>query len=303
MRRRRRRGISSGASAASHPTAPPPSGWTGTVITLVSGETDAAVAGARVLVSGVAHQTNDAGQLVVKQAAADAATVDVDAEGFLPRQTSVKHAGTRLTLWPDHAKLPGSYTQTLVYTASTLIDTSSIVPLERIPPRVKRIALVPAPELASDERVVAAHRQAADYFNVAVEGRIVFTVGGTGDLAVQTLLLPDDPSCEGKSGRLLARTWVTQYEVTRAQITFCGMPPTRLPTPIAHELGHVFGLAHSRDNRDVMYAFYDVASEHGFTAREVLTMSLIHLRRGGNAWPDNDRAAASSGTHIRTFVD
>lgn len=288
----------------STPTPPPASGWAaGAVVTLVSGETDAAVAGARVLVAGVIHETDGAGQIVLKAAAADGATVDVEAEGFLPRQTSVQHAATRLMLWPDDTELPGSYTQTLVYTASTLQDTSSIVPLERIPPRVKRLALVPSTELAADERVVAAHRQAADYFNVAVEGRTVFTVGGTGDLAVDTFLAPDDVSCEGNSGRLLARIWVAQYEVTRAQIIFCGPQPTRLPTPIAHELGHVFGLAHSRDSRDVMYRFYYVDSEHGFTTREVLTMNLMYLRRGGNIWPDNDRAAASGRTYVRTIVD
>ena len=169
---------------------------------------------------------------------------------------------------------------------------------------MRRLALVPSDALASDPRVIAAHRQAADYFNVAVEGRIVFSVGGTADMSVTTLLDPADASCEGNSGRLIARTWVSRYEVTRAEILFCGDGPTRLPTPIAHELGHIFGLAHSVDNRDVMYRYYNSRNEHGFTERETLTMRLIDLRRGGNAWPDNDRAAATgSGTRVRVFVD
>jgi matrixin len=303
-----------GGSGGSSPTAPvvagtpdrapAATGWAvGVVVTAVSGETGAPVAGARVLVAGVEHTTDAAGQIVLKEAATDGATVDVAAFGFLPRQTSVRHASTSLTLWPDHARLPGSYTLTLLYTASTIADSSSVVPLERIPPRVKTIALVPSAELSADARVMAAHRQAADYFNVAVEGRTVFTVGGKGDLSVETFVAADDASCEGNAGRLLARRWATQYEVTRAQIIFCGAQPTRLPTPIAHELGHVFGLAHSRDDRDVMYPYYDVDSEHGFTTREELTMKLVYTRRGGNAWPDNDRAAATSGTRVRTFVD
>ena len=65
----------------------------------------------------------------------------------------------------------------------------------------------------------------------------------------------------------------------------------------------MYGLAHSPDRSDVMYRYYSSRDEHGFTEREILTMSLISLRRGGNVWPDNDRMAATSGTRVRLFVD
>jgi hypothetical protein len=280
-----------------------PSGWpAGTVVTVVSGETDAPVAGARVVVTGTPQSTDGAGQAAVS-AAAEGATVDVEAVGFLPRQTLVRHDVARLTLWPDDTTLPGEYTKALVYTAATVSDSTSLVPLERLPPRVRTLALVPSDALAADARAMAAHRQGADYFNVAVGGGTVFKVGGTADMTVATRIDPDDASCEGKPSRLMARTWVSSHEVTRAEIVFCGPAPTRLPMPIAHELGHVFGLAHSIDRRDVMYPYYDSGSEHCFTEREVLTMSLVDLRRGGNTWPDNDRAAATSGTRVRVFVD
>jgi hypothetical protein len=282
---------------------PPPSGWSaGTVVTVVSGETDAPVAGAQVIVAGTPHATDGAGQAVV-QAAAEGATVDVEAADYLTRQTLVRHAVTRLTMWPDNAKLPGDYTKALVYTASTVSDSTGIVPLERIPPRVRTLALVPSDALAADPRSMAAHRQAADYFNVAVAGRTVFSVGGTADMTVPTRVNADDAACEGKAGRILARIWVSGYEVSRAEIIFCGEGPTRLATPIAHELAHVFGLAHSLDRSDVMYRYYDARDEHGFTERETLTMGLIYLRRGGNTWPDNDRVVAASGTRLRVFVD
>lgn len=282
---------------------PPPSGWSaGTVVTVVSGETDAPLAGARVVVAGTPHSTDAAGQAVV-QAAAEGATVDVEAANYLTRQTLVRYAVTRLTMWPDSTRLPGDYTKALVYTASTVADSTSIVPLDRIPPRVRTLALVPSDAIAADARCMAAHRQAADYFNVAVGGRTVFSVGGTADMTVPTRLDADYESCEGKPSRILAHVWVSRHEVSRAEIVFCGEGPTRLPTPIAHELGHVFGLAHSLDRRDVMYRYYDSWDEHGFTEREILTMGLIYLRRGGNCWPDNDREAASSGTRLRVFVD
>jgi len=282
---------------------PPPSGWSaGTVVTVVSGETDAPVAGARVIVAGTQHATDGAGQAVV-QAAAEGATVDVEAAGYLTRQTLVRHAVTRLTMWPDNAKLPGDYTKALVYTASTASDSSGIVPLARIPPRVRTLALVPSDALAADPRSMAAHRQAADYFNVAVAGRTVFSVGGTADMTVPTRVNADDAGCEGKANRILAHIWISGYEVSRAEIVFCGEGTTGFATPIAHELAHVFGLAHSLDPRDVMYRFYDPRTEHGFTERETLTMGLIYLRRGGNTWPDNDRVVATSGTRLRVFVD
>jgi hypothetical protein len=282
---------------------PLPSGWSaGTVVTVVSGETDVPVAGARVTVAGTPHVTDGAGQAVV-QAAAEGATVDVEAAGYLTRQTLVRYAVTRLTMWLDSAKLPGDYTKALVYTASTLSDSTSIVPLERIPPRVRTLALVPSDALAADPQSMAAHRQAPDYFNVAVEGRTVFSVGGTADMTVPTRIDAADTACEGERGRLMARTWVSRYEVSRAEIIFCGEKPTRLATPITHELAHIYGLAHSPDRRDVMYRYYSSRDEHGFTERETLTMSLVSLRRGGNTWPDNDRAAATSGTRVRVFVD
>jgi len=284
---------------------PPPSGWpAGTVLSLVSGETGAPIAGAQVIVAGLPpHVADAAGQATMQTTAAEGATVDVEAAGFLTRQTLVRHSLTRLTLWPDHARLPGSYTKALVYTSSAVGDSTSRVPLERLPPHVRTLALEPSDQLKADPQTMAAHRQAVDYFNAAVQGQVVFAVGGAADLIVPTRIDATYSSCEGRADRLLALTWVSRHEVSRAEIVFCSEKPTHLPTPIAHELGHVFGLRHSADGSDVMCRYYDSGAEHGFTDRETLAMSLLLLRRGGNAWPDNDRTATASGTHFRLFVD
>jgi hypothetical protein len=288
--------------APAHPT-PPPSGWAaGTVLTVVSGETDASVAGARVVVAGMPHATDGTGQAVV-QAAGEGATVDVEAPGFITRQTLVRHAATRITLWPDHAKLPADYTRALVYTAASFTDSTSLVPLDRLPPRVRTLALIPSEALAADPRAMAAHLLGAAYFNAALEGQTLVAVGGSADLKVPTSIDAANPLCTGTPGTLFASTWLSGHEVTAAEIVFCGEVVSRLPTPIAHELGHVFGLGHSPNNDDVMYRYYSPRYEHGFTDREALTMSLISQRRGGNAWPDNDRAAATTGRRVRVFVD
>lgn len=296
-------GDSPSSPGSAQPT-PRPSGWaTGTTLSVVSGETDAPVAGARVSIAGIPQLTDAGGRTTLASAAAEGTTVDVEAAGFLTRQTLARNAVTRLTLWPDDPRLPGRYTQKLVYTASTIEDEATLVPLERLPPRVRTVALEPSDEIRADERALLAHRQGCDYFNVAAQGRTVFSVGGTADLTVATRIDPAYEACEGRSGRLLARTWLSGYEVTRAEIVFCGAAPSRLASPIAHELGHIFGLAHSPDRRDLMFPFYRASDEHGFSERESLTMSLVHLRRGGNTWPDNDRTAATSARRRRVFVN
>jgi len=279
-------------------------GWPdGTVVTVVSGETGEPVVGARATLAGTPYTTNPAGGFALLTGVDEGAEVEVEATGFLHRETVVRHDDTRLTMWPDHSGLPGEYTKTLVYTASTVHDRTSLVPLERLPPHVGTLALVPSASLAADPVVLAAHQHAADFFNAAVEGRTVFSVGQVADMTVPTRLDAGDDSCEGRPGRLLARTWVSAHEVTRAEIVFCGEAPTRLPGAIAHELGHIFGLAHSRNTRDVMYLYYHPAHERGFSDREALTMNLLYLRRGGNAWPDNDRGATMHATLVREFVD
>ena len=92
-------------------------------------------------------------------------------------------------------------------------------------------------------------------------------------------------------------------EVTRAEIVFCSEIPTRAPAAIAHELGHIFGLAHSPDPAEIMHPFHGASDAGGFSPREALVMRLLHLRRGGNAWPDNDRTLTAEANEIREFVD
>jgi hypothetical protein len=167
---------------------------------------------------------------------------------------------------------------------------------------VRTLSLQPSDALKADWYAMDAHDRATDYFNTAAQGRMAASVGGAADMTVPTRIDPADESCDS-AWTLLARVWVSSNEVTKAEIVYCSERPSRLASPILHEMGHVYGLRHSSSGRDVMFAVYSRYFDYGFTEPEVVTMALISQRRGGNVWPDNDRTATSSATHVLVFVN
>jgi hypothetical protein len=285
------------------PTSTPrPSGWSeGTVLTVVSGETQDPVFGAKVFVAGVPRLTDADGRVTVA-AAAEGATVDVEAEGFLTRKTLVRYGETRLTLWPVTEQRSESYTQTLVYTSASSDGPENVVPLERLPPNVRTLSLEPSDALKADWYAMGAHVKATDYFNAAVQGRLTFSVGGAADMTVPTTIDSADEACTSP-GTLVTRLWLSNHEIMRAEIVYCSVKPSRLAKPILHEMGHVYGLQHSASGRDVMFRLYNPNFDYGFTDPEVVTMALMYQRHAGNVWPDDDRTATSGTTRVRVFVD
>jgi len=294
--------------------APRPSGWAqGTVVTVVSAADGAPVAGARLSVAGAAYVTDEAGRATMLTAVAEGATVDVVSGGALARQTTARAGLTRIDLWPDDARLPGNYTQRLVYTILAADDSMPVVPLERLPPRVHRVVLAPSDDIKGQPRALAALQDASDKFNVADGGRVVFALDGASDLTVPVCISPHETACFDDRARVFARTWLQDHEVTRAEIVFCSDAMIEFPSPIAHEIGHIYGLRHSMDYHDLMasrssaYFLGPLRDREtwmlSFGEREMAVMALIATRRGGNAWPDNDRAAASSSRIVREFID
>jgi hypothetical protein len=295
-------------------TTPRNSGWAaGTVLTIVSAETGSPVAGARLSVAGTPLVTDAAGHATIATAAAEGATLDVIGDAYLSRQTTVKAAVTQIDLWPDDAELPGNYTQRLVYGELTADDRPLIVPLHRLPPNVRRVVLAPSDDIKGQPLALVALREAADRFNVAVRGRVVFALDGTGDMTVPVRISPHETACFDDRARLFARTWLQDHEVTRAELLFCSDALIEIPAPIAHEIGHIYGLHHSIDYHDLMTPtsssrflgrYASSSARYGtFSEREAAVMGLIATRRGGNAWPDNDRAAATSSRLVREFID
>jgi len=280
-----------GGPAPSPPTTAstpaPVSGWpAGTVVQLVNAETGAPITG-QLDVGGVMADSG----APLATAAAPGATVDVTVAGFLPRQTTVRTGVTSVGLWPDDERITSNYSHALVYSWNG--DESPDTPLYRLPPRVRSVAIT------GDFDEIA---KAVDIINVGTtHAGVTFFAGGTGDLAVPVRLDPTADTCLEERVLAYAQIWTSRNEITRAEIVVCDPRNAVAPT-LAHEMGHVFGMGHSEDQRDLMGA-YRGPSGDAFTEREMTIMSLMMQRRGGNLWPDNDRTAATSGVGRHVIVN
>jgi hypothetical protein len=270
-------------------------------VRLVHGETGQPVE-APVIVGGV---TVPAGT-PLGSAAANGATVDAVVAGFLPRQTLVRTAETQLVLWPDSARLPADYTRALVYTAGVTNGVETLGVMRRLPTRVRRIAVVLSTQLQNDAPTVEAHRTAIDGMNGATAPLgLTFQLGGSGDFSIAAALDPTAELCVEQDVRAFATVWLSSgYEITRAEITYCGGGIAVTPGTIGHELGHTIGFRHSHDPNDMMFGYARSSRSTSPTSREVLALSLMRARRAGTEWPDNDRAAAGAASvRVETVVD
>ncbi|MFN8090792.1 MAG: matrixin family metalloprotease [Vicinamibacteria bacterium] len=212
----------------------------------------------------------------------------------------VRAGETRLALWPDTPAFPGEYTKALVYTDS--VD-GSLAPMRRLPNRVRAVAVQPSAELQADPAALDALRQAVDGIDAALAGRgVSYALGGAGDLAVPVRVDPADSGCAGRR----ATTWIwlgPADEIQRAEVVACSADVARNAGSMAHELVHTFGLRHSSDARDLMYALYSDSRSTTPTAREALAMWLVLERRTGTTWPDDDRDTQAQSRRVEVIAD
>jgi len=273
-------------------------GWpAGSVVELVDGETGASVAGP-VVVAGVAV----AAGVPLASAAAVGATVDVTLAGFLARQTSVRTGETRLVLWPDTPAFPGDYTKALVYTDPS---DGSIVPLRRLPSRVRSVAVSPSSELQADDGAMDVLRQAVEGIDSALAGQgVSYVLGGPGDFTVPVRVNAADTACAGTGRRATTWIWLSSTgEIQRAEVVACSAAVALSVGTMTHELVHTFGLRHSSDPYDLMSGMYRSSRSTVPTPREELAMALLLQRRPGTAWPDDDRNTRAAARRLEVIVD
>jgi hypothetical protein len=263
-------------------------------VELICGETGEPVTQAQLVVAG-APVTPGAPMVTGAEAGAP---VDVTAASHLTRQTAVRTGESRLVLWPDTREYPGDYTRALVYARDDGVDA----PLKRLPSRVRSVAVSPSAEIQADGAAMRAHHDAAAAMSLAGVG-VSYAVGGSADFTVPTRIEPGY-SCCGERVRACAPTWLgSSGEIVRAEVVFCGLQYARSAGTTAHELGHTFGLRHSKTSWDLMYRYYTSGRETAPTGREILTMALMRQRRPGTAWPDNDRTAQAAAPRFEIVVD
>jgi len=96
-------------------------------VTIVNGDTDQAVAGAQVTISGRPFSSDGAGQFAAPEPVLPDAPVEITAGGFLKRETLTR-SDARFALWPDRPDFPSAFTQELVYDRSFVQDGKLIRP-------------------------------------------------------------------------------------------------------------------------------------------------------------------------------
>jgi hypothetical protein len=298
-------GGSSGSSAPATPPTPDTAVAIGTTLSVTSGETGQAVAGAHVVVSGKPYDTDSGGQITLVDRDPYGSLVDITAHGFLDRQTLLRKDGPRsFVLWPRTTAwgLDESYTAELVYTyASADPPAVGTSPLERIRQGTKEAVVVISDQIRQNDRANEAHQLAVGYINKALAGKLTYvlapTTPATGvifDVRVNS----DDPVC---TGRVLgyAQMSFQAGEITGGRLVYCGLDDVYTAV-VAHELGHTAGLNHSPNPGDVMYQYITGAEQ--FSRNETLSLDMLYQRPAGNVFQDNDRSVSTSGSGTRTIV-
>jgi len=289
------------APAAPVATPPPDNFAAGSVIQVVSAETAGPIDGATVTLAGRAY-TSAAGRITLQERVPLRSEVDIVAPGMLERRTLVRDAAMNaFALWPTRSPtgMDEGYTQAIVYT-----NPSGSAPLRRLARGTTRVAVVPSADISADPEARAAHQEAADRMTAATGGQVVYALAAqapSSGVWVDVKLGAGDPGCDGQENLLgYEQSFTRNGEIVRAQIVYCDYKVARTAAA-SHEMGHTFGLFHSLDKTELMYAFFNGHGGVDFSPRESLEMRLMLQRPAGNVFPDDDRAAAAAAGE-RTFT-
>lgn len=287
-----------GRSTTPTPTATPDARISvGSVITVLSGETGAPLAGANVSVAGRVQTTDGGGVVRLAEAVFPGAALDVTAPGMLDRHTSLRAAGPQF-LWPRTTAngIDENYTATLVYTLATREPGPvGSQPLRRLSASTTTVVVVPSADILADDRAHDFHREAVDSLTAAVGGAVTFVLArsapATG-VVFTTRVEPGNTNCAANT-RGVAIANLLGGDIVGGEIIYCDDSVPRSAT-VTHELGHAFGLRHSPDARDLMFGTFLRGRTPELGPRETLIMNLMLRRPSGNRFPDSDRGTGAA---------
>jgi hypothetical protein len=266
----------------------------GTSVQITSGETGEGVDGAVVTIDGREYTSVD-GRITLTETARLRSEVRIVAPGMLERRTLLRDlTTTRFALWPKASPngMDEAFTQAIVYS-----HPNGPGPLRRLAQGTTRVVVVPGEELRG-EYEMAAHQDAADRVTAATGGRVTYVVATQKPPAgvyVETRLGGEnDELCTQSNILGFEQDFIRNGETVRSVIVYCD-PRSARTAVVSHEMGHTFGLYHSPDKGELMYAYFNGHGAVEFSPREALEMRLMMQRMGGNEFPDDDRAVSATG--------
>jgi hypothetical protein len=253
------------------------------------------VAGARVSVSGRAYTSDSEGQFVLASASSE---LDIEAAGYLERQTAVSSSSRLLTLWPrlSPTGLDEDATARIVYGCGATGCATGTEVLMRLARGTA--VLVPSLEIQADPMAMQTLEEGARRLSEATLGHVTIelaTRARPGAASVSVNVDRRDPVILAQgAGAVTRRELNGGSAIVRASVAFRSLDLVRRLPLVLHELGHVFGLGHSGRASDIMWTGAEIYSLDDFSARERLAISLMLQRVPGNRRPDDDRGTLTA---------
>ncbi len=219
-------------------------------------------------------------------------SVVVDAPGYLRREQ--RFEGAPIFLWPSEE----GYVRELVY------DWEFTDGSRRMVRWAQPFSVSLDGDLADDPAVVAKAREVLAEITGLTGLPITLGPGGACQIVINPSIREED--------KAIAETFLTfrSTGITSARVEFAtrqeisGGPGSDYRNTLLHEMGHVMGLSHSPNDRDVMTPAEGPGSKEGvYQTDEATCLHMMYAhRQPGNFPPDRDPVLGAAASATQTVV-